>query len=189
MAENKVKFGLKNVHVATLSVGETGAITFGTPFAVPGAVNLSIDAQGDETEFYADDGAYYVSYNNNGYSGSLELARVPDKFRQDILKETLESTDKILVEYANVETQSFALLYEVNGDQKAARKLFYKCTVSRPAEKAQTANKSKEPNTETLNITIKPLADGRVKAQTTAETSTQTYNSWFSKVWEPSAEA
>ena len=38
-------------------------------------------------------------------------------------------------------------------------------------------------------LLLKPLEDGRVKAQTTAETSTQTYNSWFSKVWEPTAEA
>lgn len=186
MAENKVKFGLKNVHIAPITISEEGVLSFGTPFKLPGAVNLSADPQGDETEFYADDMAYYVSYNNNGYSGTLEIARITDEFRQKILKETLVGTDKVLVEYANVETTDFAMMYEVSGDQKASRKLFYQCTVSRPSEKAATTTKTKDPGTETLNITIKPLGDGRVKAQTTAETSEQAYNAWFTKVWEPS---
>ena len=82
---NKVKFGLKNVHYAPLTVGEEGEITFRTPVAIPGAVNLSMDAQGDPSTFYADDMAYYVTTANDGYSGTLEIALIPDSFRKDIL--------------------------------------------------------------------------------------------------------
>lgn len=185
MPENKVKFGLKNVHIAPITEGEDGAITFGTPFALPGAVNLSVDPQGDQTEFYADDMAYYVSYNNNGYSGTLEIALITEKFRTEILGEKLDATDSVLVEYANAVAKDFAMLYEVNGDQKASRKLFYRCAVSRPSEGSSTTTTAKEPGTETLNITVSPLPDGKVRASTTAATSEAAYSDWFTKVWEP----
>lgn len=77
------------------------------------------------------------------------------------------------------------MLYEVNGDQKASRKLFYRCAVSRPSESASTTTNVKEPGTETLSITVTPLPDGKVRASTTANTSETAYAAWYEKVWEP----
>ena len=114
--ENKVKYGLKNVHYAVITPGEDGAVTYGTPVHIPGAVNLSLQAQGDETKFYAEDVAYYVTTANDGYSGDLEIAVIPDAFRKDVLKEAEDETDKVLVERSNVETARFALLFEFSGD-------------------------------------------------------------------------
>lgn len=186
---NKVKFGLKNVHYALLTVGEDGAVTYGTPVAIPGAVNLSLDAQGDPSTFYADDMAYYVTAANDGYSGTLEVAVVPDSFRKDVLKETEDSTDMILVENVGAESQPFALLFEFNGDQKATRHVFFNCSATRPGVSGGTTNKTKEPSTESMNLTASPLANGNVKARTTHSTSEAKYNSWYQSVWQPSAAA
>lgn len=185
MAENKVKYGLKNVHYAILSVGEDGAATFNPPVPIPGAVNLSLDAAGDTSTFYADNMAYYVTAANDGYSGTLEMALIPDSFRKDVLGEVEDPTDKVLVENAAAEGKNFAFLFEFAGDQKATRHVLYNCTATRPSMSSATTTNTKEPNTDTLNLTASPLANGNVKAKTTAETTPEAYDGWFANVWQP----
>lgn len=182
---NKVKFGLKNVHYAPITVNEGGAVTFGTPKHIPGAVSLTLEAQGEEVEFEADDVIFYASYSNTGYKGNLEMALIPDEFRKDILKDVEDETDHVLVEYATTEPAPFALLYEINGDQKATRRVLYYCTVSRPGENASTSGKTKTPQTDTMSITAVPLADGRVRARTRDNTVDGVFNNWYKAVWEP----
>lgn len=182
---NKVKFGLKNVYYAVLT--ETaGAITYGTPVAIKGAVNLSLDAQGDETNFFADDTKYYNVTANAGYSGTLELAKIPDQFKKDVLG-YVEDTNNVLFEDAEAEPKRFALLFEFSGDANRTRHVVYDVTCSRPSVGSQTITESKEPVTETLNITASPLpidASGKrlVKAKS-AEGDAQ-YSGWFSAVYQ-----
>ena len=53
MAENKVRFGLKNVYYAVLTESTDGtANTYATPVAVPGAVSLTLDSNGTDGTFY-----------------------------------------------------------------------------------------------------------------------------------------
>lgn len=94
--KNKVKFGLSNVHVAKIIKGEDGAITYDTPFKIPGAVNLSLDAEGDNEPFYADNIKYFESFANNGYSGELEIAKIPDEFLKEILGQKIDSIGGVL---------------------------------------------------------------------------------------------
>ena len=98
---NKVKYNLKNVHAAKLTKNEDGTYTYATPQAIPGAVSISLDAEGDSSPFYADGIVYFRSTANNGYSGDLEIALIPEWFRTDILKETLDKNG-VLVESSNV---------------------------------------------------------------------------------------
>lgn len=181
--ENKIKYGLKNSHVAKLTENMDGTYSFGTPKSLPGSVNLSLEAQGEMEPFYADDGVYYRSTSNNGYSGDLELAMVPDWFREEYLREILDENG-VLTESANItDPIYFALMFEFSGDKHKIRHVMYKCSVSRPSVASQTREASSTPVTETLAITCDPLPDGRVKAKSTADTDSTSYRNWFSEVY------
>ena len=58
---------------------------YAAPVPMPGAVSLSLDPNGEPSNFYADGYAYYTISNNKGYEGDLELAMVPESFRTDVL--------------------------------------------------------------------------------------------------------
>ena len=178
--KNKVKYNLKNVHAAILTKGEK-------PVAIPGAVSLSLDAEGESSPFYADGIVYFRSSSNNGYSGDLELALIPEWFRTDILQEEKDSNG-VLIERSDVtESVYFALLFEFDGDINAIRHVLYNCTVARPTIESSTKEASIEPGTETLSITADPREDGLVKSRTGDETTTATYNNWYKNVYVPSA--
>ena len=186
MAENKVLFGLKNVHYAVLTETVSQGVpsySWSTPVAVPGAVALSLDAEGDTNTFYADNTAYYVSVTNNGYSGDLEMARFPDSMLEDIWGYELNSADKVLVEKNDVEFKSFALLFQIDGDQNNDYYVLYNCKGTRPAVGGSTTEDSKTPQTKSSTITASPLADGRTMARTTSETTSSVKSGWFSAVW------
>lgn len=185
----KVKFGLKNVYYALLTINDDGSVSFGVPVHIPGAVSMSLSPRGDTETFYADDIAYYIATANNGYQGNLEIAVIPDSFRKDVMGDVEDATDSVLVENSMSEPKPFALLYEVGNDVKPTRGLFYNCSAARPSENNTTVSNTKTPNTETLTLTVAPLADGRVKAKTTEATPDAVYNGWFEQVWQPAAAA
>lgn len=183
--DGKVRFGLINVHYAVMSTSELGVVSWEPPKRIPGAVNLDMAPQGDTYTFYADNTAYYVSTRNDGYKGDLEIALVPASFLVDVLAEKVDSTDKVQVEYANAEGKQFALLFQIDGDATETLFVMYNCTCSRPNTTGKTLDNSKTPNTEKLTITASPMADGKVKARTTAETPEPVRQNWFKQVWVP----
>ena len=185
---NKVKYNLKNVHAAKLTETKSpeGGTTYSysAPKAVPGAVSISLSAEGDTSPFYADGIVYFRTTSNNGYSGDLELALIPEWFRTEILGETLDEKG-VLVERSDVsEIVKFALLFEFDGDVNAIRHVLYNCSASRPSIESQTKEDTVEPGTETLTLTADPRADGLVKARTGDTTDDETYSGWYAAVYE-----
>ena len=189
MAKNKVKYNLKNVHAAKLTVGEQGAFTYAAPQAIPGAVSISLDAEGDTSPFYADGIVYFRSNTNNGYSGDLEIALIPEWFRTDILLEEKDSNGVLVEKSTITEMPKFALLFEFDGDVHGIRHVLYNCSASRPSIASETKEDTIEPVTETLSLTADPRADGLVKARTGDTTTDETYNNWYQSVYVPAEAA
>ena len=180
MAENKVQFGLKNVHYAKRVNGVAGTVK-----SVNGAVTLALSAQGETNKFFADNIAYYVTQSNQGYSGDLEMAHFPDEMRRDLWGEVLEATDKVQYELSNVEPAVFDLGFQIDGDENETLVWIYGCTASRPAVGSSTINENKEVKTETCTITSSPLANGLVRSFTTDSTTSAVRSAWFTTVYEP----
>ena len=183
---NKVKYNLKNVHAAKMTETVTDGVsmfTYAVPKAIPGAVSISLDAEGESNPFYADGIVYFRTVTNNGYSGDLEIALIPEWFRTEILQETLDSKG-VLMESSGVgESVKFALLFEFDGDVNAIRHVLYNCTASRPSIESETKEDTIQPGTETLSITADPRSDGLVKARTGDTTDAAAYANWYKEVY------
>ena len=188
--KNKVKFGLSNVHVAKMTIGENGAVTYGTPIKIPGAVNLSLDAEGENEPFYADNVKFFESFANNGYSGELEIAKIPDEFLKEILGQKIDSIGGVL-ENKNDVISPFAFMYQIEGDATGTRFCYYNTTVSRPSTEASTTENTKTPNTDTLSITTSERPDtGDVRYKLAlSDTNKTEYDAFFDEVPEPKEEA
>ncbi|MBQ1573807.1 MAG: phage tail protein [Clostridiales bacterium] len=184
---NKIKYGIKNCYYAVATISTTGTATYSTPVALPGAVSLSLDAQGDTGKFYADNIVYFTSVANNGYEGDLELARVPDSFLTDCLG-YIRDGNSVLIEDAGAAPVHFALMFQFEGDVNAKRTVMYNCVASRPSVEGSTKEETIEPQTETISITATTIYNSVldkdvVKASCTTTEST-VYNGWLSAVYQ-----
>lgn len=184
---NKVKYGLSNCYYAVLDEAQD---TYGTPVAIPGAVNLSLDQEGETNNFRADNMDYYVSISNNGYSGDLEIAMIPDSFLTDVMGEVKEQTSGLQYELGDAKPKPFAFLFQFEGDVHAVRHVLYNCKATRPTLASQTTEQTIEPVTETISLTAvaktmtvggasKPVVKAKVEQGATA------YNNFFSAVVMP----
>ena len=186
----KIKYGLKNCYYAVATIATDGSATYGDPVAIPGAVSLNLDAEGDRSTFYADNMEYWISPGNDGYDGDLEVALIPDSFKADVLGEADDAND-VMYEDAASEIVHFALLYQFETDSKARRHVMYNCTAGRPTVSGSTKEGSISPETETIPITAKSIfvpgigVAGKdvVKASTKESTKTSVYEGWFSGVY------
>ncbi len=189
MSNNKVKYGLKNVYYAVATIDEDNKATYGNPKKWPGAVSLSLDAQGDTTKFRADNMNYWIGQSNNGYEGDFESALIPDSFRQDVLGDIVDG-DGATYEDADAKTVYFALLFQFEGDVKARRHVMYKCSATRPSVSGSTTDENIEPQTETLTITADSIYVTAVDKNVTkayADETDSAYTNWFSAVHQPTA--
>jgi phi13 family phage major tail protein len=153
--ENKVEFGLKNVHYA-IATDDGTKITYGEVQALPGATEISIDPEGDTSDFYADNTKYYTSVSNQGYSGKLTLARVPDAFAVAVLGEKKDETTGMQTDDTSSNPKQIALMFEFDGDKNATRHSLFYVTVTRPSIGSKTKEDKVEVNTTELSFTAAP---------------------------------
>ena len=186
---NKIRYGIKNVYYAIATIQSNGSATYGTPKSWPGAVSLTMDKEGDQEIFYADNIAYFISAANGGYSGSLESALIPDDFRENVLNELMDNNN-VLIECVTAEPVHFALMFQFEGDQSKIQHVLYNCIASRPSVSGNTKEATVSPQTETIDIKALPVYNATldadiVKARTSATASTSITTTWNSSVYAP----
>ena len=186
MSANKVKYGLSNCYAAVATVdATTGEYTYGTPFRIPGAVNLSLSPSGDSNDFYADNLIYFNSTANQGYSGDLEIAMIPDEVRLQLLGEH-QDQNGAFVETADDKQAVFAFGFQVEGDKKNRKFWYYNCTLTRPTAESATTEATITPQTDTLTLNAMPrLSDRAVRIFMEETTENKTaYDAFFNSVYE-----
>lgn len=153
MAENKVVFGIKNVHFGTYTVGTTGTVTLGTPFHLAGSVNMSLSPESEESTFYADNTKYYTSFSDNGYTGELENANFTDAFKLAFMN-YVQLSDGGIAQIKGVQNKTVYMMFESDGDVEKRRGILYNVTLGQIEREYATTEANKEPQTATLSFTV-----------------------------------
>lgn len=154
--QNKVRYGLSNVHVGLVKFEENGKVTFTVPKPYPGAVSMTLDPEGDQSVFYADNIAYYVTNTNNGYTGELEMAIIPDWFEIEHLG-SIESNEGMIIETSDSPTIMSYTMFQFEGDVNATKYMIYNMSFNRSSLEGKTKEDTTEPNTSTIPFTSVPL--------------------------------
>lgn len=184
---NKVKFGLDRMYYALATLADDGSATYGTPKPLRGAVSMSLEAQGENSPFYADNIVYFMGAANSGYNGDIELALIPDDFKKDVLGYK-EDANGVLYEESDAVAKPFALLFQFSGDQHKVRHVLYNCTATRPGIGSSTITETAEPQTETINVSASAVYNAAldaniIKARVTPSEETQ-YAAWYDGVYQ-----
>lgn len=182
----RVRYGIKNAYYAIATDDGTGALTYGTPVAIPGAKSITLDPQGEGVDEYADNTTWWHGDTNNGYSGSIEFEDTAslENFLIAVLGWTKDETTGVITETASDAPSEFALGWQfelAGGTETGKRTWLHRVTASRPNMSGQTKEGSVTVATNTINITAIPrLSDDSVKASCTSDASA--YATWFSAV-------
>lgn len=151
--ENIVEFGISNLHVCTYDVNSDGSVTMGTPIALPGSKSLSLEPDEEEQKFYADNTVYYSSFSDNGFTGSIEVAKFTDEFKTTFMN-YVKLADGGVGQYKNKNRQNVCIMFECEGDAQNRRGILYNVSLGGIQRSYSTREGSKEPTTETMDITV-----------------------------------
>lgn len=188
MSQNKVTYGLEKVHIAFLDETNAEQPAWETPIPIPGAVRWTPSAVGEESTFFADNTQYFVITSNNGYTGELEMALIPDDVLAEMLGWEIDNNG-MLVEISDAQPKKFALLGQVQGDKRNRRFVYYDSQATRPAKERTTKGESIEVATDVLSMTVSPIEiEGKriVKGDLElSDTNAAAYNAFFNEVCTP----
>lgn len=186
MTQNKVTFGLQDVHWAEVTAeSATGALTYGKVERLRGAAELTLEPVGDKGTYKADNINFYTSESNDGYEGTLKLALLSQEFLTRVLGEQLDTKTNTITEVADSTKKNFALMFRFEGDKKETLHVLYYCFASRPSLGSKTKSGSDINEVElTFTASPRPL-DKVVRRRTTETTSDAIRQNWFKQVYEP----
>lgn len=154
---NKVRFGISNLYIAPIkSVNSGETPQWEVPIKCPGAVSLTQDAETEETVFWADNTRYWSTYTDNGYTGELNIAQIPEEVLVNVYGWKIDELGG-LVEIANSIKKEFAILGQFEGDKRSGRWVIYYNTGGKPSTEDNTTEEAQEPQTQTLPYTATPL--------------------------------
>lgn len=162
---NKVQFGLSNIKLFPITKDDKDGTTYGELIDLPGAVTLSLDSEENEGKFHADNILYYSSFKSSGYTGSVEIARIPANILTEIFGQTKDATTGALVEKADDQVKQFGMAFQIEGDESPTVYQLMKVSCGKPSVKSNTITDSAEPVTAELKISASPrMSDQAIKA-------------------------
>lgn len=180
---NKVTFGLRNVHYSVATLGTNGTWSFATPVELKGAQEFTSDIIGGSTPIYADDNVIATLNQNAGRTISLKVTELPDEFKTDILGYKRLQNGNI-VEITNAPVVTFALGFEFQGDIKARRVWYFLCTLTPISEGTKSKTESVEANAINLSITARPIetTNGYLISHQVSSKGDSNYETFFANV-------
>lgn len=187
----KVVYGLKNVHYAVFNE-ETK--TYGEWKRIPGAVNLTADAEVNQNDFYADDIVYATINSSSKETGSIEFAALTKEIEQDLLGYKEDATSGLSYISTEPKNTTVALGYEVAGNENKQRGVRYNVKFTPPTQNANTMTDSTDPDTVTMDytaigrdFTIDEETVNVLKAHVDESETSDAYKSFFESVIVPGA--
>ena len=181
--------GLKDMYYATITPGEAGAVTYGTPARMAKAISAELSVEYAEGTLYADDGvddtvrefsSGTLTLNVNDLSAEVLCALLGQQKGNDgvVLANADDIAPEVAVGFRARKTGGkFAFIW------------LYRVRFSVPSENYQTKGSSIEYNTPEIEGTIMARADGNWKVMYvgTGDDSDTVGKGWFSAVKEPAA--
>jgi hypothetical protein len=96
---------------------------------------------------------YWSGFSDNGFSGSIEVAKFDTDFKTQFLGyQTL--TDGGVAAIKGSTKPNVAIMFEVAGDVENRRVIMYNCALGAITREFSTIEESKEPVTESIDITV-----------------------------------
>ena len=150
---NKVEFGISELYIGTYEVDSDGVVTMGSPYHQAGAVSLTLDPDEDSNDFYADNVKYWSGFSNNGFTGSIEVAKFDSDFKTSFLG-YITLDDGGLANIKGAIKPNVYIAFQTEGDAESRRVILYNVALGSINREYSTIEETKEPVTETIDITV-----------------------------------
>lgn len=192
MQEIKGILGLGEFYIAPLVKKDTGYI-YEKPEQFSGSREIAIEPVGGASVIRADNIDYISASYNGGYTGTLTVCRILDKFKLDLLGFEQDTTDKMIYETSEIkELPKFALIVRLLGSENSINPIWTFYNVSITNRPSLTYSVIDDPASlsiqyEQLPITCAPHPlTGMTVSMSMADTPKTVYENLIKSVWQPS---